>query len=100
MSFQMLLAPFSEMNGRYPVFVAAGIVYVVFEAVSGVVRNLAGMLVARLFVGIGASVFSTMVGGIISDMWYVLSHSVDASLSRFRVQPGSGTISGAFSPWL
>jgi hypothetical protein len=67
----MVLAPFSEMNGRYPVFVVSGIVYVVFQAVCGVVRNLAGMLVARLFVGIGASVFSTMVGGVIADMWQV-----------------------------
>jgi hypothetical protein len=66
----MFLAPFSEMNGRYPVFVVSGIVYVVFQAVCGVVRNLAGMLIARLFVGIGGSVFSTMVGGVIADMWY------------------------------
>ena len=65
----MFLAPFSEMNGRYPVFVVSGIVYVVFQAVCGVVRSLAGMLIARLFVGIGASVFSTMVGGVIADMW-------------------------------
>jgi hypothetical protein len=64
----MFLAPFSEMNGRYPVFVVSGIVYVVFQAVCGVVRNLAGMLIARLFVGIGGSVFSTMVGGVIADM--------------------------------
>jgi hypothetical protein len=68
----MVLAPFSEMNGRYPVFVVAGIVYVVFQAVCGVVRSLAGMLIARLLVGIGGSVFSTMVGGVIADMWYVL----------------------------
>lgn len=68
----MTLAPFSEMNGRYPVFVVAGILYVVTQAICGVVRDLAGMLVARLFVGIGASVFSTMVGGVIADMWYVL----------------------------
>lgn len=67
----MFLAPFSEMNGRYPVFVVAGIVYVIFQAVCGVVRNLAGMIIARAFVGIGASVFSTMVGGVIADMWYV-----------------------------
>ena len=72
----MFLAPFSEMNGRYPVFVAAGIVYVIFQAVCGVVRTLAGMIVARAFVGIGASVFSTMVGGIIADMWYVFFPSV------------------------
>lgn len=67
----MFLAPFSEMNGRYPVFVVAGIIYVIFQAVCGVVRTLAGMIVARSFVGIGASVFSTMVGGVIADMWYV-----------------------------
>lgn len=65
----MVLAPFSEINGRYPVFVASGFVYVVFQAVCGLVTTVTGMLVARLLVGVGGSVFSTMVGGVIADLW-------------------------------
>lgn len=65
----MVLAPFSEINGRYPVFVVSGVIFVVFQAICGVVTNLAGMLVCRFFVGVGGSVFSTMVGGVIADLY-------------------------------
>ncbi|KAH8881737.1 MFS general substrate transporter [Thozetella sp. PMI_491] len=65
----MVLAPFSEINGRYPVFVAAGVIYVVFQAVCGLATNLAAMLIARFFTGVGGSVFSTMIGGVIADMY-------------------------------
>ncbi|KAK0611787.1 major facilitator superfamily domain-containing protein [Immersiella caudata] len=86
----MFLAPFSEMNGRYPVFVVSGIVYVIFQAVCGVVRNLAGMLIARLFVGIGASVFSTMVGGVIADMWGKEGRNTPMALFSGAVMIGTG----------
>lgn len=65
----MALAPISEIWGRYPVFVLAGVVYVVFQAVCSVMTNLAGMLVARFMVGVGGSVFSSVVGGVIADLW-------------------------------
>ncbi|KAK5657443.1 hypothetical protein OQA88_3015 [Cercophora sp. LCS_1] len=86
----MILAPFSEMNGRYPVFVVAGILYVVAQAICGVVRTLAGMLVARLFVGIGASVFSTMVGGVIADMWDKEDRNTPMALFSGAVMLGTG----------
>ncbi|KAK0649023.1 major facilitator superfamily domain-containing protein [Cercophora newfieldiana] len=86
----MALAPFSEMNGRYPVFVVAGIVYVVFQAVCGVVRNLAGMLIARLLVGIGGSVFSSMVGGVIADMWDKEGRNTPMALFSGSVMIGTG----------
>jgi MFS family permease len=86
----MFLAPFSEMNGRYPVFVVAGIVYVIFQAVCGVVRTLAGMIVARALVGIGASVFSTMVGGVIADMWDKEDRNTPMALFSGSVLFGSG----------
>ncbi|KAM7191712.1 Major facilitator superfamily domain containing protein [Naviculisporaceae sp. PSN 640] len=115
----MFLAPFSEMNGRYPVFVISGIVYVVFEAVCGVVDSLAGMVIARGMVGIGASVFSTMVGGVIADMWdkegrntpmALFSGSVIAGTgagplvgaymaSRWEEQPGEGDLEGLDAKW-
>lgn len=86
----MILAPFSEMNGRYPVFVAAGTLFVIFQAVCGVVPNLVGMLFARLIVGIGASVFSTMVGGIIADMWDKEGRNTPMALFSGAVLIGTG----------
>ncbi|KAM7194376.1 Major facilitator superfamily domain containing protein [Rhypophila sp. PSN 637] len=86
----MFLAPFSEMNGRYPVFVISGFVYVLFEAVCGVVDSLAGMVIARMMVGIGASVFSTMVGGVISDIWEKEERNTPMALFAGSVIMGTG----------
>lgn len=86
----MVLAPLSEMNGRYPLFVAAGTVYVIFQAVCGIVRTLAGMLVSRFLVGVGASVFSTMVGGVIADMWDKEGRNTPMALFSGSVLVGTG----------
>lgn len=86
----MVLAPFSEINGRYPVFVASGVVYVVFQAVCGVVTSLAGMLVARLLVGVGGSVFSTMVGGVIADLWDKEDRNTPMAIFSGAVLAGTG----------
>ncbi|UNI24827.1 hypothetical protein JDV02_010543 [Purpureocillium takamizusanense] len=68
-SAPMALAPISEIWGRYPVFVVAGVIFVVFQAVCSVMPHIAGMLIARFLVGVGASVFSSVVGGLIADLW-------------------------------
>lgn len=66
----MVLAPFSELNGRKPVFVATGILFVVCQLCCAVTHSYSGMLVARFFVGVGGSTFSTMVGGVVSDIYH------------------------------
>jgi multidrug resistance protein len=65
----MILAPFSEINGRRPVFLASGILFVICQLCSGLTQSYAGMLVVRFFLGIGGSTFSTMVGGVVSDIY-------------------------------
>ncbi|CAG7921853.1 unnamed protein product [Penicillium olsonii] len=65
----MFLAPFSELVGRKPVFVATAILLLVCQVCCGATRLYSGMLVARFFAGIGGSTFSTMVGGIIADIY-------------------------------
>ncbi|CAG7923615.1 unnamed protein product [Penicillium olsonii] len=65
----MFLAPFSEVVGRKPVFVATALLLLVCQICCGVTRLYSGMLVARFFAGIGGSTFSTMVGGIIADIY-------------------------------
>lgn len=86
----MVLAPFSEINGRYPVFVVSGFLYVLFQAVCAVVTNLPGMLMARLLVGVGGSVFSTMVGGVIADMWEAEGRNTPMALFSGSVLAGTG----------
>lgn len=86
----MALAPISEIWGRYPVFVAAGIVYVIFQAVCAVVTNLAGMLIARFLVGVGGSVFSSVVGGVIADLFNKEERNTPMALFSGFVLGGTG----------
>ena len=86
----MFLAPISELHGRYPVFVASGLVFVLFQVVCGVAANLPVMLLARLLVGMGGSVFSTMVGGVIADMYDARGRNTPMALFSGSVLAGTG----------
>lgn len=86
----MVLAPVSEIWGRYPVFVIAGFVFVAFEAACALVNNLAGMLVSRFFVGCGASVFSSVVGGVLADLWDKEDRNTPMALFSGAVLAGTG----------
>lgn len=86
----MALAPLSEAWGRYPIFVAAGVIYVVFQALCSVMPNLAGMLVCRFFVGVGASVFSAVVGGVIADLWSNQDRNTPMAIFSGSVLLGTG----------
>ncbi|KAH7140097.1 major facilitator superfamily domain-containing protein [Dactylonectria estremocensis] len=86
----MALAPISEIWGRYPVFIFAGVVYVIFQAVCPLMTNLAGMLVARFLVGVGGSVFSSVVGGVISDLWDKEERNTPMALFSGAVLAGTG----------
>lgn len=86
----MVLAPLSEINGRYPVFVVSGVLFVVFQLACGLVPDLAGMLVARFLVGVGGSVFSTMIGGVIADLWDKEGRNTPMALFSGSVLLGTG----------
>ncbi|KAL1858787.1 hypothetical protein Daus18300_009921 [Diaporthe australafricana] len=86
----MVLAPFSEINGRYPVFSISGVVFVVFQVACGFVTNLAGMLACRFLVGVGGSVFSTMIGGIIADLYEKEGRSNPMAIFSGSVLVGTG----------
>lgn len=86
----MALAPLSEAWGRYPIFIAAGIVYVVFQALCSVMPHVAGMLICRFFVGAGASVFSAVVGGVIADLWGKEDRNTPMALFSGSVLLGTG----------
>ncbi|KAJ6437337.1 putative reverse transcriptase [Purpureocillium lavendulum] len=86
----MALAPISEIWGRYPVFVVAGLIFVVFQAVCSVMPNIAGMLIARTLVGVGASVFSAVVGGLIADLYDKEDRNTPMALFSGAVLAGTG----------
>ncbi|OWP04065.1 MFS multidrug transporter [Marssonina coronariae] len=86
----MALAPFSEINGRYPVFVGAGILYLICQVCCAVTRSYPGMLVARFWVGAGSSVFSTMVGGVVSDMYHAEQRNTPMALFSGAALFGTG----------
>lgn len=86
----MVLAPFSEINGRYPVFAGSGVIFVAFQVACGLVDNLAGMLVVRFVVGVGGSVFSTMIGGVIADLWEKEGRNTPMALFSGSVLVGTG----------
>ncbi|KAB5578220.1 major facilitator superfamily domain-containing protein [Coniochaeta sp. 2T2.1] len=86
----MVLAPFSEINGRYPVFAVSGVLFVICQALCGVATNVAGMLTVRFFVGVGGSVFSTMVGGVIADLYDQSERNTPMALYSGFVLAGTG----------
>lgn len=91
----MVLAPFSEINGRRPVFIASGILFVVCQLCSGLTQSYAGMLVVRFFVGVGGSTFSTMVGGVVSDIYHAEDRNTPMALFS-----GSALFGTGFGPLL
>jgi multidrug resistance protein len=86
----MLLAPFSEINGRRPVFVGAGIIFFVCQIGCAVTQSYPGMLIARFFLGCGSSVFSTMVGGVVSDLYHADTRNTPMSLFSGAALIGTG----------
>ncbi|KAJ5773895.1 Major facilitator superfamily domain general substrate transporter [Penicillium paradoxum] len=94
----MVLAPFSEINGRRPIFIASGIVFVASLIGCGGTQSFAGLLVARFFQGVGGSTFSTMVGGVISDIYHAQDRNTPMALFSASALFGTGLaplISGA-----
>ncbi|KAF1833797.1 MFS general substrate transporter [Decorospora gaudefroyi] len=86
----MVLAPFSEINGRRPVFLASGILFIICQLCSGLARSYAGMLVARFFLGVGGSTFSTMVGGVVSDIYHAQDRNTPMALFSGAALFGTG----------
>ncbi|KAH8816505.1 MFS multidrug transporter-like protein [Xylogone sp. PMI_703] len=86
----MVLAPFSEINGRYPVFIASGLVFLIGQICCAVTPTYAGMIVSRFVVGCGSSVFSTMVGGVVSDLYHAKARNTPMALFSGAALFGTG----------
>ena len=66
----MFLVTASELTGRKPMFIYSGILFFICQLSCGLTQSYPGMLVARFWAGVGSSTYSTMVGGIISDIYH------------------------------
>lgn len=86
----MVLAPFSEINGRRPVFIASGILFVICQLCSGLTQSYAGMLVVRFLAGVGGSTFSTMVGGVVADIYQAQDRNTPMALFSGSALFGTG----------
>ncbi|QKX53684.1 uncharacterized protein TRUGW13939_00764 [Talaromyces rugulosus] len=86
----MVLAPFSEINGRRPVFIASGVLFTACIFGCGGSNSLAGLLVARFFQGVGGSTYSTMVGGVISDIYHTEDRNTPMALFAGAALFGTG----------
>lgn len=86
----MILSPFSEINGRYPVFVGSGIMFVICSICCAITQSYAGMLLARLGVGVGSSVTSSMVGGVVSDLYHAKARNTPMALFAGFALIGTG----------
>jgi multidrug resistance protein len=86
----MVLAPFSEINGRKPVFMVTGVLFVVCQLCCAITQSFYGMLLARFFVGVGGSTFSTMVGGVVSDIYHTKDRNTPMALFSGAALLGTG----------
>ena len=86
----MVLAPFSELNGRKPVFVTTGTIFVICQLCCALTPSYGGMLAARFFAGVGASTFSTMVGGVVSDIYHTEDRNTPMALFAGGALFGTG----------
>ncbi|KAK8232391.1 major facilitator superfamily domain-containing protein [Phyllosticta capitalensis] len=87
----MAFAPLSEVFGRKPVFIYTGVLFVVCQICCGATSSYPGMLVAQFFAGVGGSTYSSMVGGVISDLYASNERNTPMALFSCAALFGVGT---------
>jgi MFS family permease len=86
----MFLAPFSEINGRRPVFIGSAIIFLAGLIACATTPSFAGLLVARFFVGVGASTFATIIGGVLSDLYHSTERNTPMAIYSGSALAGTG----------
>ncbi|KAF2863395.1 MFS general substrate transporter [Piedraia hortae CBS 480.64] len=89
----MVLAPLSEIYGRRPLFMTTGILFLIFQMLCAVTPTYAGMIVVRFLVGCTGSTFSTVVGGVVSDVYHAKDRNTPMALFT-----GAGIFAGGVGP--
>ena len=94
----MILAPVSEVYGRYWVFIGSGITFLAGTVGCAVTQSYAGMLVSRFITGCGAAVFATIVGGVVADIFHKENRNTPMAMFSASIFAGTGLgplVSGA-----
>ncbi|EQB56530.1 hypothetical protein CGLO_03454 [Colletotrichum gloeosporioides Cg-14] len=86
----MILALISEIYGRYWVFVGSGAVFFCGTLGCAITASFPGMLVSRLIVGNGASVFATLTGGVVGDVFDKENRNTPMALYSLSIMIGTG----------
>ena len=86
----MILAPFSELVGRKPLFTITGIIFVISQLGAGLTQSFAGMMVSRAFGGMASSTFSSMVAGLLSDIYVSKDRNRPMTIFTAGTFAGSG----------
>lgn len=86
----MILAPVSEVHGRYWVFVGSGVVFFVGTLGCALTNNYIGMLFSRFVTGSGAAVYATLTGGVVSDLYTKEHRNTPMALYSLSIMIGTG----------
>ncbi|KAF4979801.1 hypothetical protein FZEAL_4061 [Fusarium zealandicum] len=86
----MILAPVSEIHGRYWVFVGSGMVFFLGTLGCAVTNSYAGIMVSRFVTGSGAAVFATLTGGVVSDLYRKEDRNTPMALYSLSIMIGTG----------
>jgi MFS family permease len=89
----MLFTPFNEIKGRYPVFLSAGVVLMSAQICCAITGSYFIMLFWRFWTGVGSSVFLTVAGGVVSDLY-----QEDDRSSPIALFAGASTFSIGLGP--
>ncbi|KAI8613286.1 major facilitator superfamily domain-containing protein [Chytriomyces sp. MP71] len=95
----LVLAPLSEIYGRYKVLQASLCVFVIFNAACGFAQNETQILIFRFLTGLGGSAPVALSGSIVSDCFSV--SEMGAAMSYYILgvilSPAVGPILGGFA---
>ncbi|ETS75482.1 hypothetical protein PFICI_12426 [Pestalotiopsis fici W106-1] len=86
----MTLAPISELYGRYWVYVGSGLVLFLGTVGCAFAPSLGPMLFFRLVAGCGGSVYSTLTGGVLADVYLAEARSTPMAIYMLLVFIGIG----------
>jgi MFS family permease len=99
----IILALISELYGRYWVFIGSGIVFFLGTMGCAITDSFGGMLACRLITGSGASVFATLTGGVVGDLFPKAERNTPMTLYSTCIIMGTGIgplVSGAIVQYL
>ncbi|KAF8587054.1 MFS general substrate transporter [Ramaria rubella] len=86
----LIIAPFSELFGRLPVYIASVLVYWIMFLPQALAKNFATVLVVRFIAGIGGSSAGSIVGGILADIWETHERGFPMAIFSFVAFAGTG----------